>query len=128
MAASPRCIGCADMVDGLDGVRIFQAELSDADRPNAPLRKTGFTVYANQNKDLAAWYPDGQWLFAGVEMPRHALKHDLGNSEVGMFNDLWAISADGKIWVQLTDFAGTWQFEDATSHDRRSKRFCARRP
>jgi hypothetical protein len=112
--SQPRCIGCTDVVDGRDGVRIFQAEPSAADRPNEPLRKTGFTVYTNQSKDLAAWYPDGQWIFAGVEMPRHALKHHLGNSEVGMFNDLWAISADGKIWVQLTDFASAWQFEDAT--------------
>jgi hypothetical protein len=29
-----------------------------------------------------------------------------------MFNDLWAISADGKTWVQLTDFSATWQFAD----------------
>lgn len=63
--SQPRCIGCTDVVDGRDGVRIFQAEPSAADRSNAPLRKTGFTVYANQNKDLAAWYPDGQWIFAG---------------------------------------------------------------
>jgi hypothetical protein len=53
--SQPRCIGCTDVVDGRDGVRIFQAEPSAADRPNEPLRKTGFTVYTNQSKDLAAW-------------------------------------------------------------------------
>jgi hypothetical protein len=32
-----------------------------------------------------------------------------------MFNDLWAISVDGKTWVQLTDFSSTWQMADLTS-------------
>lgn len=112
----PHCVGCADVVDSRDGVQIFQVLPSPSGIPNAVVRKTGFAVYANQNKDLAAWYPDGKWIFAGVEMPRHALKHDLGNSEVGMFNDLWAISADGKIWVQPTDFAHTWQFFDTSTY------------
>jgi len=108
----PRCIGCVDVVDGRDGVRIFAATPSASATPNAPQRQVGASVYANQNKDLAAWSPDGKWLFAGVEMPKHALMHQLGNSEVGMFNDLWAIAADGKTWIQLTDFAHTWTFAD----------------
>ncbi len=48
-------------------------------------------------------------------MKQHALKHDLGNSEVGMFNNLWAISSDGKIWVQLTQYEKTWECYDPVS-------------
>jgi hypothetical protein len=117
-----RCIGCADVIDGVDGQRIFAAAPagyaaapSTTTTPNPVTRRTGAVIYANQNKDLAYWTPDGKWLLAGVEMPRHALTHDQGNSAAGMFNDLWAISVDGKTWVQLTDFASTWQMVDLTA-------------
>ncbi len=108
----PVCIGCTDMTDGRGGVTIWKVAPSLSGTPHRVMRQFGTTVYANQNKDLPTWHPSGAWLIAGVEMPRHALRHALGASEVGMFNDLWAISADGKTWVQLTDYASTWTYYD----------------
>jgi hypothetical protein len=52
----------------------------------------------------------------------------VGNSEIGMFNDLWAVSVDGKIWVQLTDFAATWTQMDSVARlpfQCADKRHCA---
>jgi len=109
---NPVCIGCTDVVDGQNGVAIYKVLPSTTTVPNAIVRQVGAIVYANQNKDLATWYPEGSWVLAGVEMPRHALTHALGNSEIGIFNDLWAISADGRTWVQLTDYARTWTHQD----------------
>ncbi len=105
---NPTCIGCADIRDGVNGVKIYKALPSASATPNSPVEQVGAFVYANQNKDLASWYPDGQWIIASVEMSTHAITHSIGNSEIGMFNNLWAISLDGKTWVQLTDFASTW--------------------
>jgi hypothetical protein len=113
--SAPVCLGCTDVVDGQNGVAIYKVAPSTSATPNALVRQTGAIVYANQNKDLATWYPDGRWIIAGVEMPRHALKHAYGNSEVGMFNDLWAISRDGRTWVQLTDFVPTWTYMDSVA-------------
>jgi hypothetical protein len=112
--ASPRCLGCTTIVDGQDGVAIYKAALS-AGAPPAPIRQPGAVIYANQNKDLPFWDPSGAWIIAGVELPRHGLPHAQGNSEVGGYVDLWAISVDGKTWVQLTDFAATWPAINATS-------------
>jgi len=109
---NPRGIGCRDIVDGQGKMAVYRALLSTSETPNAPQRQARAIVYANQNKDLAAWHPDGQWIFAAVEMNRHALTHDAGNGETGRFNNLWAISADGNIWVQLTDFEATWKYYD----------------
>jgi hypothetical protein len=111
-----RSIGAADVVDGKDGAQIYKALPSTNGTPGAVVRQTGAVVYANQNKDLATWWPDGSWIIAGVELPRHALTHAAGVSEVGMFNDLWAISADGKTWVQLTDFVSTWSHWDHVAY------------
>jgi hypothetical protein len=102
------CLTCDDVVDGQGEVAIYRVMPSSTSTPNAFSHDAGFTVYRNQNKDLATWSPDGKWLIAGVEMPRHALTHALGTSEIGFYNDLWAISVDGRTWVQLTDFASTW--------------------
>ncbi len=113
--SNPFCIGCTDVQDGVNGVTIYKSAPSTSASPVTPLRRPGAIVYANQNKDLAAWYPNGQWMVASVEMPTHAISHSIGNGEIGMFNDLWAISADGKTWVQLTDFASTWEFKDPTA-------------
>ncbi|MBA2323251.1 MAG: hypothetical protein H0V92_04250 [Pseudonocardiales bacterium] len=110
--SNPVGIGIQDLVDGVGGVQIYETAPSTSATPNLPVRRTGAKIYANQNKDLAAWTPDGAWLVAGVEMPKHALTHDAGNSEVGGFNNLWAISADGKIWVQLTRYENTWTHYD----------------
>ena len=109
---NPRGIGCRDIVDGQGKMAVYRALLSTSETPNAPQRQARAIVYANQNKDLAAWHPDGQWIFAAVEMNRHALTHDAGNGETGRFNNLWAISVDGNIWVQLTDFEATWRYYD----------------
>ncbi|MGH8133887.1 MAG: hypothetical protein ACRETP_11775 [Steroidobacteraceae bacterium] len=108
--SNPYCLGCTDIKDGENGVNIYRAAPNAGATATAPIRRHNAMVYANQNKDLAVWYPDGRWIIASVEMPRHALAHRLGNSEIGMFNDLWAISADGKTWVQLTDFAAGWKY------------------
>lgn len=110
--SEPRCIGCVDIVDGAGGVEIYKVMPSAAGRANRVERQPGATVYANQNKDLAAFHPSGDWIVAAVEMPRHALRHQVGSSSLGMFNDLWAIHADGRIWVQLTDFRATWDHAD----------------
>jgi hypothetical protein len=107
-----RAIGANALKDGEDGVTIYLAEPSATGLPYAPVRQKGSTIYANQNKDLAAWHPNGEWIFAAVEMPHHALSHDVGNGEIGMFNNLWAISVDGKTWVQLTHFENTWKYYD----------------
>jgi len=107
-----RGIGCSDVCDGKAGCSIHLVKPSSTAEPNAPARLKGTTVYANQNKDLAAWHPNGKWVFAAVEMPRHALTHDVGNGEIGMFNNLWAISSNGRIWVQLTHFEKTWRLYD----------------
>jgi hypothetical protein len=113
--SNPSCLGCMDVIDGQDGVAIYKVLPSADATANTPVRQTGATVYANQNKDLAAWHPGGNWLIAGIELPQHALTHALGNAEVGLFNDLWAISVDGKTWVQLTDYAATWTYKDAVA-------------
>lgn len=113
--SNPSCIGCTDVVDGVGGVAIYKVVPSASASANTLVRQTGATVYANQNKDLATWHPGGGWIVAGVEMPRHALTHAFGNAETGFFNDLWAISADGKTWVQLTDFAATWSYKDGVA-------------
>lgn len=107
-----RCMTCRDLADGENGVTLYQVLPSSTSTPNALVRQTGAAIYANQNKDLATWFPDGKWLIVAVEMPRHALTHDLGVSEKGQYNDLWAMSIDGKTWVQLTDFASTWSLSD----------------
>lgn len=114
--SSPVCIGCTDAVDGINGVTVYKVLPSTATTPNIIIRQTGAAVYANQNKELATWYPDGTWIIAGIEMPRHALTHAQGSPEMGLFNDLWAISADGKTWVQLTDFSDTWMHMDSVAH------------
>lgn len=113
--SNPYCIGCTDARDGADGVRIYRATPSTTETAAALVRRPNAVIHANQNKDLAAWHPDGKWIIAAVEMPRHALTHHVGNSEIGMFNDLWAISVDGKTWVQLTDFAASWSHVDAVA-------------
>ena len=110
--ANPLGIGIQDVVDGVGGVAIYEAAPSPTGTPNALVRRAGATVYANQNKDLAAWTPDGAWIICGIEMPVHALTHDAGNSETGNFNNLWAISADAKTWVQLTHYENTWAYYD----------------
>ena len=105
-------IGERDCMDGVDGLTMYMAAPSTTGTPQRPLRQRGASMYANRNKDLAAWHPNGKWIIAAVEMPRHALTHDKGNGETGLFNNLWAISADGKIWVQLTRFETTWRYFD----------------
>ena len=114
--SSPYCLGCVDIRDGENGVAIYRAIASSTDTPATPERQRNATVYANQNKDLAAWHPAVEWILAAVEMPRHGLSHHLGNGELGMFNDLWAIAVDGKTWVQLTDFAASWTHADTVVH------------
>jgi hypothetical protein len=108
----PQCIGCADVSDGVNGVEIYKVLPSASSSPNSVARQAGRTVYANQNKDLPAWHPSGEWIIMGVEFPVHAMNHSNGNSELGMYNDLWAVSLDGRIWVQLTDYVSTWEFSD----------------
>ena len=108
----PSCIGCADVVDGEQGIAIYSSQPSTSASPGTPERRAGAAVWANRNKDVPHWDPSGAWLLAAVEMPVHALTHASGKGEVGMFNDLWAISADGRTWVQLTDFAATWSHGD----------------
>jgi hypothetical protein len=109
---NPRPIGDTDIADGVGGAEIYAAVPSTSGVAHAATRQTGAVIYAHQNKDLPAWHPDGGWLFAAVEMPRHALTHDSGNGEKGMFCNLWAISEDGKIWVQLTAYESTWPYFD----------------
>jgi hypothetical protein len=111
--SSPTCVGCVDVVDGQGGAQIYKVAPSTTAQPASIVRQTGATIYANRNKDLGHWTADCAWLVAGVEMPRHAETHGIGTSEIGMFNDLWAISSDGKLWVQLTDYAATWPHADA---------------
>lgn len=105
-------IGCEDMEDAKNGVAIYLVQPQATDQPNVPVRQKGGIVYANQNKDLGTWHPNGQWIFAAVEMPHHAVGHNLGNGELGMFNNLWAISVDGKKWVQLTRYETNWEYYD----------------
>lgn len=107
--SEPSCLGCQGVTDGVNGVEIYKALPSSGATPNAMVRQSAMTVYANQNKDLATFHPNGEWVIATVEMPHHAGTHHIGNGEVGIFNDLWAISVDGRQWVQLTDFAGSWE-------------------
>ena len=110
--SEPTCIGCSDVTDGVGGVEIDRVAPSSTAQPAAIVRQPGATIYANLNKDLARWTPDGKWLIAGIEMPTHASAHTLGCSDIGMFNDLWAISSDGKTWVQLTQYAQGWTYGD----------------
>jgi hypothetical protein len=110
--ADPRCIGCVDAVDGVDGVAIYRVRPSNSGSSNAVERRTGRVVYANQHKDLGIWHPSGQWILVPIEMPRHPDRHAIANGEQGFFNDLWAVSTDGKTWVQLTDYASTWTLSD----------------
>jgi hypothetical protein len=106
--SSAECLTCEDKVDGVSGVALYKVAPATGSTPNAVVRQTGAVVYANQSKDLPTWYVDGTWLVMAVEMPRHAYTHFLGTGELGYFNDLWAVSADGNTWVQLTDYAATW--------------------
>jgi hypothetical protein len=110
--SDPTCIGCQDVTDGQNGVQIYQVAPSTSATPNSLVEQKGFTVYANQNKDIASWTPDGQWIIASVEMPKHPFTHVIGESSLGLYNNLWAISANGKTWVQLTDYENTWQYAD----------------
>jgi hypothetical protein len=112
---NPRGIGCQDIADGKGLMAVYKALPSTSEKPNVPVRQMDAIVHANQNKDLAAWHPDGQWIFAAVEMKHHALTHEAGNGETGGFNNLWAISVDGNTWVQLTDFEATWKYYDAVA-------------
>ncbi len=107
-----RCIGCVDIVDGQAGAEIYRVQPNGSAASSAIVRQAGAAVHANRNKDLPVWHPNGQWLIAAIEMPRHALTHHIGNGEIGLFTDLWAISIDGRVWVQLTDFAANWPFGD----------------
>ncbi|MCP5432226.1 MAG: hypothetical protein H6923_03040 [Alphaproteobacteria bacterium] len=110
-----RCIGCADIVDGVDGAQIWKVAPSTDGTPAIPVRLEGARLHANQSKDHPAWTPDGKWLTAAVEMPVHAGIHRIGAGEIGMFTDIYAVSVDGKIWVQLTDWQATWSHADKVS-------------
>src|SRR5262245_8204493 len=59
----------------------------------------------NQHKGAPTWHPSGEWLVAGVEMPIHAAPHAKCHAGTGAYVDLWAVSADGRRWVQLTRYA-----------------------
>ena len=117
------CIGCWDVVatNTAGGVRILKADPksgTSATGTDFTVMPTGTTIYARQNKDLAAWHPEGDWIIAAVEMPVHAGLHRAGTGEIGMFTNIYAIYVGtqteagqplfGKIWVQLTDWVSTW--------------------
>lgn len=69
--------------------------------------------------------PSGQWVIMAVEMPIHAGFHGMGNGEVGMYNNLYAVytgtatdslgSLFGRIWVKLTHWENTWTYFDPVS-------------
>ncbi|MCP5431843.1 MAG: hypothetical protein H6923_01090 [Alphaproteobacteria bacterium] len=107
-----RCIGCETVADGVGGVEIWKIAPSGDGTPSPAVRQIGAKVFARQNKDLAAWHPGGKWITASVEMPSHAGSHFTGHGEIGMFNDIWAISDDGRVWVQLTDWQAGWVHAD----------------
>ncbi|MCP5433263.1 MAG: hypothetical protein H6923_08350 [Alphaproteobacteria bacterium] len=121
------CVGCTDLVhdtsSGAATVILLKATPSGTLTAGSISEHPDIsTLFAAQNKDTAAWHPLGDWIITTVEMPVHAGIHPIGNGEVGMFTDIWAVyvgdeieDAFGKIWVQLTDFQLGWtQFDDVS--------------
>ncbi len=113
---SPVCLGCSDVVPSAS-VKVVNISPSTNSGMGTVTELTGTagTIYANQNKDMPVWHPDGKWLFMTIEMKQHGGIHSMGNGEVGTFTDIWAVYADqsdatwfGKLWVRLTDYASTW--------------------
>jgi hypothetical protein len=47
--SSPVCIGCTDVVDGVDGVAVFKVTPSSTATANTVVQQIGATIYANQN-------------------------------------------------------------------------------
>jgi hypothetical protein len=105
------CLACSALQDGVDGVVLVRAPSAGG---RAFERLAGARIYAVQNKDNPTWHPSGDWLFAAVEMPRHAGPHLYATGEAGLFTDIYAVYVRprdprfGKIWVQLTDWRSTW--------------------
>jgi len=107
------CLGCKTMTDGQDGIVIVSAP--SANGTGHFRRETAAKIYAVQNKDHAAWWPNGDWITGCVEMPVHAGQHGFACAGTGAFTDIWAIYVRrgdprfGKIWVRLTDWVRGWE-------------------
>ncbi len=111
--SDPRCLGCEDVVDGDGDVRIYRVLPSQTGAAGSVERQKGAKIFANRSKQLPTFYPGGAWIIVGIEMARHAGTHAKAGAETAFFDDLWAVSADGATWVELTDFASTWSRSDA---------------
>jgi hypothetical protein len=100
------CIGCEDVIDdGSPTSRFFVYKNGTRAAPGT------HGPYAVQSKQIPTWHPSGRWIAVSVEMPAHIGSSASAGGETGYYNDLWAVSDDGRTWVQLTDFAATWPVE-----------------
>lgn len=61
------------------------------------------------HKGIAHWHPSGEYIFTQVEMSDHPSVRSQTDPGSGRFNDVWATTADGSQWWQLTDYSGDRQ-------------------
>jgi Tol biopolymer transport system component len=104
----PAVIGAPDAMGHNDGTGTFQLWVAEADgtrercltctdSPGGPRR--------NQHVGAPTWHASGDWIVVAVEMPVHLAPHAKCHAGLGAYVDLWAASADGRQWFQLTRYA-----------------------
>ncbi len=82
-------------VSNADGTNL--SCLSCTDIPGGPR--------ANQHKGAQQWHPTLPWMVGVVEFPSHLSAHTSVTPGAGLQNDLYAISADGSLWIKLSSYA-----------------------
>lgn len=91
-----------------DGSGTFQIHVANADGTGAvcvTCTEHPGGPRVNQHKHVPSWLPGGAWLIVSVEMPLHMTAHAKAHGGTGAYVDIWAMSADGTRWVQLTRYA-----------------------
>ncbi len=104
----PAIIGGPDLSGNNDNTGTFELWVADPDGSHEiclSCRDISNGPRLNQHKGAPTWHPSGQWIVAAVEMPVHAASHAQTHAGTGAYVDLWAISADGTQWYQLTHYA-----------------------
>ncbi|MEA3337607.1 MAG: hypothetical protein U9R25_17055 [Chloroflexota bacterium] len=56
------------------------------------------------HKGVAHWHPSGDYIVLQVEMAEHEVDRDLAQPGSGRANNIWAMTADGSRWWQLTRY------------------------
>ena len=104
----PGVIGAPDLGGKNDGTGTFQLWIADPDGTNQrclSCRQVAGGPRPNQHVGMPSWHPSGEWLIVVVEMPRHGAPHAKSHAGTGAYVDIWAVTPDGRRWVQLTRYA-----------------------